>query len=317
MAKNSLPLLSQLVRHQAFEDAYSAVADLLEEKDPRNGCIIPLLGPTRTGKTAVTRQLAEKAGPAASLVPMKAFVQASLPAQINAREIYATMLRAVGLKSRSGDSTSAIRDRLFRAIEQFGIRVIALDECNHMAERGSNLSARAAADHLKTVVDETGVSLVLSGLPRFQQIIDQNEQLRDRAAGTILFMPYDWQSDEERDAFVGAVDAVLHSLQSSGIEIEMNFEDLVRRLYGASGGRVPMMMRLMKLSVLQASSKPRLTSENFRRASCSMQQSGIPASLFFDNEEPDEVDLLRSFAAVMADELAPVSTGHLGLTKEA
>lgn len=83
-------------------------------------------------------------------------------------------------------------------------------------ERGSNLSARAAADHFKTVVDETGVSLVLAGLPRFQQIIDHNEQLRDRAAGTVYFAPYDWQKDEERDAFAGAVEAVLLSLEKSG-----------------------------------------------------------------------------------------------------
>ena len=301
MSNNSLPLLSQYVRHNAFEDTYDAISGLLNTKDPRNGCIIPLLGPTRLGKTEVIRRLIKDAEHANSLVPMKNFVQASLPAQVSSREIYATMLSSMNLKSRPGDNTASIRNRLFRAIEQFGIRVIAIDECNHVVERGSNLSARAAADHFKTVVDETGVSLVLLGLPRFQKIIDNNEQLRDRASATILFKPYDWQNDGDRDAFSGAVDAVITGLEASGINTGLEFVDLVRRLYGASGGRIPMMMRMIKLCILQAGSPTYLTIKDFRRAAKSMQQSGIPTSLFFESEEPDEIELMRSFSAVMAE----------------
>ena len=301
MSNNSLPLLSQYVRHNAFEEAYDAISGLLNTKDPRNGCIIPFLGPTRLGKTEVIRRLIKNAEHANSLVPMKNFVQASLPAQVSSREIYATMLSSMNLKSRPGDNTASIRNRLFRAIEQFGIRVIAIDECNHVVERGSNLSARAAADHFKTVVDETGVNLVLLGLPRFQKIIDNNEQLRDRASATILFKPYDWQTDGDRDAFSGTVDAVITGLEASGINTDLEFVDLVRRLYGASGGRIPMMMRMMKLCILQASSPTCLSIKDFRRAAKSMQQSGIPTSLFFQNKEPDEIELMRSFAAVMAE----------------
>jgi hypothetical protein len=39
----------------------------------------------------------------------------------------------------------------------------------------------------------------------------------------------------------------------------------------------------------------------FRRAARSQQQSGIPTSLFFENADPDEVELIRSFEAVMAE----------------
>lgn len=301
MTKNPLPLLSQYVRHKAFEEVQAAISGLLNTKDPRSGCIIPFLGPTRLGKSDVIRRLARDSTPAKTLVPTQSFVKADLPAQVSSKEIYATMLSATGLKSRAGDTTSSIRSRLFRAIDQYGIQTIALDECNHVVERGSNLSARAAADHFKTVVDETGVNLILLGLPRFQQIIDNNEQLRDRACGTILLKPYDWQNDGDRDAFCGAVASVLDSLEASGITVDLEFEDLVRRLYGASGGRIPMMMRMMKLCILQAGSSVHLTIVDFRRAARSMQQSGIPISLFFENEDPDEVELIRSFAAVMAE----------------
>jgi hypothetical protein len=301
MSNKSLPLLSQYVRHQAFEEAYGVIEELLTNKDPRHGCIIPFLGPTRLGKTEVVRRLIKNAENANSLVPMKNFVLASLPAQVSSKEIFKAMLSATGLKSRPGDTTSSIRNRLFRAIDQFGIEVIAIDECNHVIERGSNLSARAAADHFKTVVDETGVSIVLSGLPRFQQIIDNNEQLRDRAAGTVIFKPYDWQNDSDRDAFCGAVASVLDSLEASDVTTDLEFEDLVRRLYGASGGRIPMMMRIIKLCILRAGSAAQLTIRDFRRAAQAMQQSGIPISSYFEKNDPDEVDLMRSFASVMAE----------------
>ena len=62
-----------------------------------------------------------------------------------------------------------------------------------------------------------------------------------------------------------------------------------------------MMMRMMKLCILQAGSSVHLTIVDFQRAARSMQQSGIPTSLFFENEDPDEVELIRSFAAVMAE----------------
>lgn len=301
MSKPQPPLFNQRIIHDALSATAQTVEDLLSEKDPKIGCIIPLLGPTRVGKSAVAERLVEKSGHACSLFPMKNVVRKDLPPQVSGREIYAAGLNAMGFRTRDADKTKPLRDRLFRAIKERDIKVIIFDEANHLVERGANLSPRAAADHLKAIVDETGVSLILSGLPRFQQIIDQNEQLRDRANGTVLFKPYDWQNDEERDAFAGAVDAAIGSLEISGFQVAVKFEDIVRRLYGASGGRVPIVLRLFKLCAISARASNKLTLAHFATAAGKMQQSGIPVSTFFKNDEPDEVELLRSFASIMSE----------------
>lgn len=301
MTSTSLPLLSQLVLHDAFNEAYETVETILRTKDPRSGCIIPILGPTRVGKSGIVKRLIEKAGQANTLFPQKNVVRASLPPQTNGKDIYESILRALHKGRVSNAKTDVCRDRLYRAIETLKIEVIILDEVNHLIERGANLTSRVAADHLKTLVDETGVNLVLSGLPRFQRILDENEQLRDRASATVLFQPYDWQDAANREAFCVAVDAALGSLEAAGFAVDLEFEDIVRRLYGASGGRVPMVLRILKLLVLIDETPRSLGLADFLRAARALQQSGVPAAAFFGDTEPDEVELMRSFAAVMSE----------------
>lgn len=301
MNSTALPLLSQIVRHDAFERASAQIDARLATRLPRSGDIIPLLGPTRVGKSAVTRRLVERAAQAHSLTPMKNVIHATLPAQTNGRDIYASILKELGKRPGKSEVTNSVKARVFNGLESLKIDVVVLDEVNHIAERGSNLTPRAAADHLKTLVDETGITLILDGLPRFQRIIDQNEQLRDRASGTILLRPYDWQSDDDREAFATAADAGIASLEGSGFPVALDYEDFVRRLYGASGGRVPMMMRILKLCALGMAKPGKINLGDLHTAASQMQQSGIPIAKFFETRDPDEVDLMRSFAAIMAE----------------
>ncbi|MAQ81966.1 MAG: hypothetical protein CMH12_01895 [Maritimibacter sp.] len=301
MNNTAISLLSEIVLHDSLRGALSSVDFLLSTNQAFGGCLVPLLGPTRVGKKSVARHLLSNAGPATSLFPMDDVVYCSLPPQSSGKSIYGAILAGMGQRILSNENTKSVRERLFRAINQLGIQVVVIDEVNHLIERGANLAPREAADHLKTIVDETGISVIAVGLPRFQRIIDENEQLRDRACATTILKPYDWQVDAERDAFAYTVDVALHKLEQSGFPVAIEFEDIVRRLYGASAGRIPVMMRVLKLCAL-ATREPRdLELADFALAARAMQQSGIPTSSFFIDEEPDEVDILRSFACTMAE----------------
>lgn len=301
MTSTALPLLSQYVRHDAVERASAEIDARLATKLPKSGTIIPLLGPTRVGKSEITRRLMERATAARSLVPMKNVIRAKVPPEPTAMGVYAAILGSFGKEPGRSELISSVKARLFRGLEILGIDIVVLEEVNHIAERGSKLTARAAADHLKTLVDETGITLILDGLPRFQRIIDQNEQLRDRASGTILLKPYDWQSDADREAFATAADAAIASLGKSGFPVALDYEDFVRRLYGASGGRVPMMMRILKLCALGMAQPGKINLADLHTTASRMQQSGIPIASFFEARDPDEVDLMRSYAAIMAE----------------
>lgn len=301
MPAPSIPLFSQTIIHEAYGTVLSDVETAMRGKDPYHGNIIPVLGPTRVGKSAVMSSLVDSADQAKSLVPMKDTVWATLPPQTSGKEIYKSILQALNLRTAPKENTATSRDRLYRAIDSYGIKSIIIDEIHHLIERGSHMPSRMAGDHLKTLADMTKVNLVLSGLPRFQSIIDENEQLRDRAQQTILFKPYDWQMESGRASFASAVDSTIGSLEETGFKLDVEYEDLVRRLYGASGGRIPMVTRLLKSVAVSTEQTRQIGLSDLRRAAKTMQQSGIPISKFFSDEEPDEIELMRSFAGTMSE----------------
>lgn len=308
---NVIPLLSQIVVHDAFRDARENVEFLLNTRDTRDGFLVPLLGPTRVGKMAVARRLLESAGQANTLFPTGDVVYCRLPPQASGKSIYGAVLGGMNQRVGSRETPKSIRDRLFRAIDRLGIKMVVIDEVNHLIEPGANFAPREAADHLKAIIDETGVSIVAIGLPRFQRILDENEQLRDRAGGTTLLNPYDWQNDDAREAFASAVDAALFSLAESGFPVKLEFEDAVRRLYGASGGRVPIMMKVLKLCAKAKQEPGALHLPDLETAGRAMQQSGIPTASFFAMDEPNEVDILRSYACTMNEAGLEVSVDSM------
>lgn len=301
MAAPNIPLFSQTIIHDAYGAVLSDVETAMRGKDPYHGNIVPVLGPTRVGKSAIMSTLVDRSDQANSLVPMKNTVWATLPPQTNGKEIYRSILLALGLRTAPKENTATSRERLYRAIESLEIKTIIIDEVHHLIERGSHMPSRMAGDHLKTLADTTRINLVLSGLPRFQSIIDDNEQLRDRAQQTILFKPYDWQIESERASFASAIDTAIGSLEDTNFKIDVDFEDLVRRLYGASGGRIPMVTRLLKSVAVSTEQTRQIGLPDLRQAAKSMQQSGIAISKFFSDEEPDEIELMRSFAGTMSE----------------
>lgn len=304
MTQIPAPLFAAALTHQLFQAAASDIAALVAAKDPANGLVIPFFGPTRVGKTWVIEHLQKelgRPGKGHGFAPAEIdFVIEPIPPKPSDRDIYRSILGALGRRWSSSEQTADLRKRVITAVRDSGVQVIALDECSHCAERGANLSARVAADHIKTIVDETGICLILLGLPRFQQIIDANEQLRDRSTNTIFFRPYNWQSASDREGFAGAIAAALDSLEPAGVTVAIAFEDLLPRLYGASAGRVPRALDLIKAALVHPAGSA-LDLRQFERAARGRQQLPISPAMFFRDEPPDDRALIRSYAVIMAE----------------
>ena len=295
-------ILDVRIQHRRHTEVLAELNGLIAVAKSYGGAIIPLLGPTRCGKTEVladakTQFGSVRSGPG-SLIETNSFAVGCIPPKPNDRDIYLAMLRAVGHGCAPREKTSAVRERLITAIRDDGIEILALDECSHCVETGANLSPRTAVDHFKSLVDATGIVLVLGGLPKFQKLIIGNEQVRDRSLKTIEYHPYRWTREEDVDAFVGAFLATLEILQEAGLRIEFDELDMARRIYGASGGRVGMMLRIMKASLFQAK-EGTLTFDAIARGWELGLQGNGDVEPFFASEEPSDTALVRSYAAVM------------------
>lgn len=305
------------IRHARFKAALCEISAQIAAADAKTGTVIPVLGPTRCGKNELISNLRRAHGgqakPDGLFARRDSFVLGRIPPRPNERDIHATILAALGLRVPPGEKSALVRERALETVRSSGIRILALDECSHCAERGANFSARAAADHLKTLVDETGITLLLVGLPKFQEILSGNEQLRDRAGATVWMLPYDWQVAGDRSDFTATFLAALRHMECCGLQIDLDTDDVTRRVYGATAGRVGMLVRLLQHAASAAAGSP-IGVSAFAEAADRIQAQPVPMAQFFAAEPPEDTQLIRAHAQVLSEaglEAVPTTTAGL------
>lgn len=315
---NRADLLNVLIPHEAFQGALNALEEAVLMAHEQGGGIIPILGPTRCGKTELLKEVCSILGREASgpgwIFPMPTARRGFVPPKPSDKDLYISILRALGHSCKPQTSTDTIRSRIETAIADEGIQIIALDECNHCIESGANLTLRATGDHFKRLVDETGVTLILSGLPNFQRVIDGNEQLKARAMSTIFFKPYNWANEDDREAFATAVFNLFDHLEDNNVTLDFDKDDLATRLYCLSGGRVGLVLRLLR-GALSRTKADCLTQGDIRSAASILFQERSKVAILYEEDMPNDLQQVRSYVEVMQDaglELEPSTLLELG-----
>ena len=94
-------------------------------------------------------------------------------------------------------------DVLFEAIRSAQVRVIFIDEIQHVCEGNRTANLREIRDFLKRLVDETNVCLILAGIDSAKPLQQSDEQLASRISGE-LTLRFDFKGNETK-AFGRAV----------------------------------------------------------------------------------------------------------------
>ncbi|WP_170575235.1 TniB family NTP-binding protein [Ruegeria atlantica] len=308
-------LLDIRIRHRAYQDSFDEMLSAVELARHQTGAIIPLLGPTRCGKTDLLHDLQDALkrttqGPGKT-VPSPNFGLETIPAKPNDLDLYRTMLRSFGYSYGPRERIGDLRTRLIQNVRDEGLEIIALDECNHCAETGANLSARATGDHFKRLIDDAGVILILAGLPKFQKIIDENEQFRERSLKTVHILPYSWSGEDDRMAYSEAVFGIFDLLGQCDVKIDFDDEEMAVRLYGLSGGRVGQVLRILKgASAIMKDDV--MTFQDVVRAARQLVQVQAMPEWFLQPELPTDTQLAKSYVAVMHEAGLPVEPNTVG-----
>ncbi len=140
--------------------------------------------------------------------------------------------------------------------------------------------------------------------------MDENEQCRDRAMKSTYMLPYSWSIEEEKTNFAGAIATPLNSLQEAGLEFDFDPHDIVVRLYGVSGGRVGIVMRVLHGAIAYIANDV-LSYACLAKAANSVLQAQHRPDFFFESDDIEELDWVRSFVNVMKEadlEIAPSTT---------
>lgn len=306
--------LTVRVQHRIYDTVFEEVCQRVALAESLGGAVVPLLGPTRCGKSELLEDLRGHLGETRlgtrSLIATPSFALGTVPPKPNDRDLYRAMLLALGHDCGPKERTGLVRERLISVIQDEGTKIIAMDESSHCAEPGANLSPRAAADHFKAIVDATGVTLILAGLPKFQRLVNENEQFRERSLRTVLFPPYAWSLREDCDSFVEAVLGILAHFADHGVALDFDDLDMTRRLYGASGGRVGLTTRILT-AALKFAPAGDLTFEAIARGAEASLQAALRPGTFFQPEPPSDTLLVHAYAGVMKDADLPIAAATI------
>ncbi|WP_417315946.1 TniB family NTP-binding protein [Cycloclasticus pugetii] len=242
---------SETVMHQHFQAAYDYASVAARRGVDGERLISLVLGPPRSGKTDICNMLVQDLKPApqegARSVPVIRVVTPVRPTKKTMAEAIVGALDTRTFGRQTADQLTARAKFLLNAV---GTRVILFDEVQHIVERNSAKSWYEVADWLKTLSDDLNLTLILFGLPSARQIIEVNNQLRDRSDSPYLLYPYNWNRQEDVTEFCRCLLAARQYLGDLGWSVP-DFTDLglVRRFYASSSGRYGMVVKLLDTSM--------------------------------------------------------------------
>ncbi|RDS84137.1 AAA family ATPase [Dyella psychrodurans] len=173
---------------EAFDRVYAHAALGLTDS------VIMVVGPTRVGKTTLSRLLESKLACSdlveGSDIPLIRIEAATTDRGfISSKYLTLRMLQALkhpfydddGYQARLSDSETKLRSRLDKALRARGTRFILIDEAHHLLRTKSNRAIGSVLDSLKCLANETGVILILFGGYELLKTCFQSAHLNGRA----------------------------------------------------------------------------------------------------------------------------------------
>lgn len=229
-------IANELVEHDRFNTVHGqleAVLSRAREGDPQ---ILPIVGPTRVGKTCLlVNFMASCSTPEAGR--SREIIRVISPKHLTGRALPDACLTSIDMNPALFNNHVAATGAFIKAVNKHGTQLIIFDETQHMLERGSSTTVRAAADFLKGLFDQARASIVLAGLPSLMGLFHANEQLADRARRPVEFYPYYWQGPDYT-SFRSALGSALDYLAEGGWDtFAFNDRDFAARMYVATAGR--------------------------------------------------------------------------------
>jgi hypothetical protein len=129
--------------------------------------------------------------------------------------------------------------------------MIMLDEFQHFYDKQSHKVMHHVSDWLKLLSDESNKSMVVSGLPSCQAVINQNEQLSGRFLSPIYMPRFAWDDDTLREQFISILEAFQEGLPKFSMP-DFGEDEMAFRFYCASGGLIGYVAKILRQAVWNA-----------------------------------------------------------------
>lgn len=168
---------------EALETVKTAISQTITTEGPMSAVLTGLTG---TGKTTIIRTLMRSyTVNATSIIREDALIKqvpayhCVVPADASIKSLATEMLKHLDAGDTNG-SANILTQRVSRLLKTCETKVIFLDEFQHLLTKAAKNSKDSVTDWVKTLTEETGVPVILSGMPGCEEIINQHPQLSGR-----------------------------------------------------------------------------------------------------------------------------------------
>lgn len=207
-----------------------------------------IIGDTGTGKTTLLENFVQMRPRVEHAefteVPV---LYAEVPAKCSPKALAGVLLRALGslFWNRGDDAERAEQLRILLAACR--VRLIILDEVNHLGDRGAEKSHYFVGDWIKQLMRSSGIPIVLAGTPAASVLWDTNEQLADRFREQILLEPLSMEAGRIRElrSVLGTFLGLMQGIPC----IDLTDETHARSMAFATAGRLRDIRRLLVRAV--------------------------------------------------------------------
>ena len=227
-----------------------------------------IIGESGVGKSTLLRRFRDLHPPVArdeyTEVPV---LYVALDSACSIKKLARSLLLELGSKYWDKGDESQLTYQLICLLRGCKVRLVILDEVNHLVDRGGEKTHHNIADWIKRLSDATHLPFVLAGIPRAERLLDTNDQLRSRFRQVISIQPFSMEDKSHENEFR----SVLLSFQKllDGIRsVDLSHPTVARSIVFATGGRLREIRKLLIRAVELAfeRSVPQLTTADLSRA---------------------------------------------------
>jgi hypothetical protein len=235
-----------VISHPEFNFAYKTIAAAYQlNKNVAVAEHIICVGSSGTGKSTIKQKLNEdfhRTSKSEALnIPILIVDTPAVPTVKNFAE---EVLIQLGDPNFAKGSAIEKTNRILRYLDKCEVKLIIFDELQHFIDQGKRRTPFEVSDWLKTLIDKAGVSTVLMGLERSEQILRVNEQLRRRFSKRIDIRPFDLEEKESRDNFIGVIQKLDEQLDLKK-RIDLSDKELVISMFFATNGIIDYLVKLL------------------------------------------------------------------------